>query len=185
MPCERWCSDREKRTRPVRVDEPRGSLARPRRGPWQRGGPWGSPRSRTRPSRRRSRRSKSSELSRPPRWKKYSFVSSAVMKPKPRSAMTFLMVPVVTSTSKASRTGKERTVRSRRGRPRGTPRKATSTQNTTRALTPRSERHFLAWAGREGRVGVALVILDPRLPLPGPRGARDRPGSPVFVSDRR
>ena len=34
----------------------------------------------------------SSEL----RWKKYSFASDAVMKPKPRSATTFLMVPVAT-----------------------------------------------------------------------------------------
>ena len=42
-----------------------------------------------------TRRSKSSEESRPPRWKKYSFSSSAAMKPKPRSATTFLMVPVV------------------------------------------------------------------------------------------
>ena len=63
-----------------------------------------------------TRRSKSSEESRPPRWKKYSFASSAVMKPKPRSATTFLMVPVVMRTSNTSRTGTaERTVRSRRG----------------------------------------------------------------------
>src|SRR4029079_4999492 len=44
-------------------------------------------------------RSKSSEPSRPPRWKKYSFASSPAMKPKPRSDTTFLMVPVVMWTS--------------------------------------------------------------------------------------
>ena len=40
----------------------------------------------------------------PPRWKKYSFSSSAAMKPKPRSETTFLMVPVVMRTSNTSRT---------------------------------------------------------------------------------
>ena len=63
------------------------------------------------------RRSKSSEESSEFRWKKYSFVSSAAMKPKPRSATTFLMVPVVHDdlqrfTNKGTA---ERTVRSRRG----------------------------------------------------------------------
>ena len=42
------------------------------------------------------RRSKSREASRAPRWKKYSFSSSAEMNPKPRSATMRLMVPVVT-----------------------------------------------------------------------------------------
>src|SRR6478752_4928057 len=45
------------------------------------------------------RRSKSRDDVRPSRWKKYSFPSSAAMKPKPRSETTFLMVPVVTMTS--------------------------------------------------------------------------------------
>src|ERR1035437_7626177 len=44
-----------------------------------------------------TRRSKSRGAWRPPRWKKYSFPSSAAMKPKPRSATTFLIVPVVMS----------------------------------------------------------------------------------------
>src|SRR3984893_17929137 len=41
-----------------------------------------------------ARFSKVSELSSPLRWKKYSCPSSAVMKPKPRSATIFLTVPV-------------------------------------------------------------------------------------------
>src|SRR5262249_30878752 len=45
------------------------------------------------------RRSKSSDGVSPLRWKKYSFPSSAAMKPKPRSETTFLMVPVVMATS--------------------------------------------------------------------------------------
>src|SRR5687768_16757077 len=43
-----------------------------------------------------TRRSKSSELDRPSLWKKYSLPSGELMKPKPRSEMTFLMVPLVT-----------------------------------------------------------------------------------------
>src|ERR1035437_8009514 len=41
-----------------------------------------------------ARRSKSRGATRPPRWKKYSLPSSAAMNPKPRSATTFLIVPV-------------------------------------------------------------------------------------------
>ena len=67
------------------------------------------------------RLSKSRGAWRPPRWKKYSFPSSAVMKPKPRSATTFLMVPLVMSlTLSIPEPGSRRTARSRRlGRPRG------------------------------------------------------------------
>src|SRR5712691_7534529 len=50
------------------------------------------------------RRSKLSEESSPSRWKKYSFASSAAMKPKPRSETTFLMVPVAMMTSNIPRT---------------------------------------------------------------------------------
>src|ERR1035437_9709399 len=67
-----------------------------------------------------TRRSNSSGDWTPPRWKKYSFPSSAAIKPKPRSATTFLIVPVVMSdpfffpiqTADARSVGKE-------GRPRG------------------------------------------------------------------
>ena len=45
-----------------------------------------------------TRRSKLSDESSASRWKKYSLASSAVMKPKPRSEMTFLTVPVATMT---------------------------------------------------------------------------------------
>src|SRR2546422_4635481 len=41
------------------------------------------------------RRSKSRESVRPSLWKKYSFPSGAAIKPKPRSEMTRLTVPVV------------------------------------------------------------------------------------------
>src|SRR5215471_5184709 len=41
-----------------------------------------------------ARESKFTLESRPVRWKKYSFPSSAAMKPKPRSETSFLMVPV-------------------------------------------------------------------------------------------
>jgi len=46
-----------------------------------------------------TRRSKSSDPWRPVPWKKYSLASSAAMKPKPRSEITFLTVPVATLTS--------------------------------------------------------------------------------------
>src|SRR4029079_2831904 len=60
------------------------------------------------------RRSKSRDDVSPLRWKKYSFPSSAAMKPKPRSDTTFLMVPVVTVTSTLlEHGGGSRTVRSR------------------------------------------------------------------------
>src|SRR5207249_273229 len=52
-------------------------------------------------------RSKSRDAWSALRWKKYSLPSSAVMKPKPRSEMTFLTVPVVTLTFLLSRTGEQ------------------------------------------------------------------------------
>src|SRR5476651_269164 len=53
-----------------------------------------------------TRRSNSSGDWTPPRWKKYSFPSSAAMKPKPRSETSFLMVPLVIADS-SSRTSPE------------------------------------------------------------------------------
>src|SRR5689334_18279978 len=95
------------------------------------------------------RRSKSSEESRPPRWKKYSFSSSALMKPKPRSATTFLMVPVVILTSNTSRTWRaDRTVRSKRGRPRGA-----SSRIAARPESSTSVRWATARANSAGRQG--------------------------------
>src|SRR5450756_2146783 len=47
-----------------------------------------------------------SKLSTASRWKKYSFPSSAAMKPKPRSETSFLMVPLVIADS-SSRTSPE------------------------------------------------------------------------------
>src|SRR6476661_8768792 len=62
------------------------------------------------------RRSKSRDDVRPSRWKKYSFPSSAAMKPKPRSETTFLIVPVVTVTSTllSNEQNSRRTVSSRK-----------------------------------------------------------------------
>src|SRR6266851_799423 len=52
--------------------------------------------------------------SRPVRWKKYSFPSSAAMKPNPRSETSFFMVPVGIDKLLFSKAIHERTVLSRR-----------------------------------------------------------------------
>src|SRR5438132_9069235 len=52
--------------------------------------------------------------SRPVRWKKYSFPSSAAMKPKPRSETSFLIVPIGIEISSSRKLVRERPALSRR-----------------------------------------------------------------------
>src|SRR6185436_6985143 len=126
------------------------------------------------------RRSKSSEESRPPRWKKYSFSSSALMKPKPRSATTFLMVPVITVTSNTSRTWRaDRTVRSKRGRPRGASsriaarRKSSTSVRCPDATSSSIGVHRAADDGPNGSRSIPLAAFDDL--EPGPFEHRERP----------
>src|SRR5207247_29575 len=111
------------------------------------------------------RRSKSIEGSTPLRWKKYSFASSALMKPKPRSATTFLMVPVVTLTSTSSRTTTTNARSVREGdRPHGA-RHATwrDQKSSTHVRTVRSLTFDLPASQRDpgGEPGGRLVRLRP------------------------
>src|SRR5256885_12906322 len=65
-----------------------------------------------------ARESKLTLESRPVRWKKYSFPSSAAMKPKPRSETSFLTVPVGIEISSSRKLVRERPGPFEKNRPR-------------------------------------------------------------------
>src|SRR5450759_934718 len=113
------------------------------------------------------RRSNSRGATTPPRWKKYSFPSSAAMKPKPRSATTFLTVPVVMydpfffpiQTADARSVGKG-------GRPRGASPQVTATSSYyslwghSTTTSPRMSRPWKASRARPKAGASALVHLS-------------------------
>ena len=102
-------------------------------------GPLGLDSTRTRPSRRRRGGRSRATRRAPLRWKKYSLVSSAAMKPNPRSETTFLIVPVDMSPSCFPERGRRRTVRSRRrSTTRSSPRTAAPTHGQHPANSPPS-----------------------------------------------